>query len=202
MRIARYLAVGGALVALGLLLVRAPAIEAADHTDSAKVKLPANVKADIADFYAFLSPADNGNVVLVMTVAALTPAGMDQGFDDATRYDFHVDTDDDQKSDHKFSVRTKGTQIRVKGPNVDIQGDIGKVLTEGNVKFWAGVADDPFFIDLTGLADTLSSATDKFTGADPLAGTNVSAIVLEMPKAMLQGGASQTKLGLWATTTR
>ena len=43
---------------------------------------------------------------------------------------------------------------------------------------------------------------DSFTGADTVAGTNVSAIVLELPKALLRNGATETKLSVWATTMR
>jgi len=53
--------------------------------------------------------------------------------------------------------------------------------------------DDPFFFDFFGFLDGLN-----FTGADTFAGTNVSAIVLEVPSSELNGADSN--IALWART--
>jgi hypothetical protein len=78
----------------------------------------------------------------------------------------------------------------------------------GGGKLFAGPRDDPFFFDLPGFVQfkqqLLAGSTDLgvllggFTGADTFAGTNVSAIVLELPDARLGGGGRT--VGVWATT--
>ena len=58
---------------------------------------------------------------------------------------------------------------------------------------YVGPRDDPFFFDLAGFQAGL-----KFTnpGVDTFKGTNVTAIVLELP------AAPATKMGVWATTSK
>ena len=79
----------------------------------------------------------------------------------------------------------------------------------GGGKSFAGPRDDPFFFDLPGFVEfkkqLLAGSTDLsvllggFTGNDTFAGTNVSAIVLEVPNSRL-GGSGRT-VGVWATTS-
>jgi hypothetical protein len=78
----------------------------------------------------------------------------------------------------------------------------------GGGRLFAGPRDDPFFFDLPGFVEfkqqLLAGSTDLgvllggFSGNDTFAGTNVSAIVLELPNAKL-GGTGST-VGVWATT--
>lgn len=77
----------------------------------------------------------------------------------------------------------------------------------GGGKAFAGSRDDPFFFDLPGFVtfktNLLAGSTDLgvllggFTGTDTFAGTNVSAIAIEVPNARL-GGTGNT-VGVWAT---
>ncbi len=71
----------------------------------------------------------------------------------------------------------------------------------GGVRAFAGVRDDPFYIDLTRLLEVLGGQASSFRnpGDDTLAGLNTLAIVIEMPMSML-GGAQQ--IGVWATSSR
>ena len=216
MKLARSLLTIGALAGFGVLLASTPRLQAADHIDSEALaggpSTDADPGADIADLYAFVSPSDSSKAVLVMTVAPLDPASdADRAeFDDTVRYDFNVDTnaDDDADTiqvDHKYSVRTKGGMVRVMGNGVDIQGAQGTVLEDSaaGVKFYAGPRDDPFFINLSGLIATIRTGTASFSDPqDTVATTNVAAIVLELPKSLLQNGGSNTKLNVWATTVR
>ena len=70
-----------------------------------------------------------------------------------------------------------------------------------NVKAWAGLREDPFFFDLTGYQETLDTGTIAFdSNRDDFAGTNVTAIVIEMDAAA--AAADGTQLQIWATTGR
>ena len=81
-------------------------------------------------------------------------------------------------------------------------------LAGGGAAF-AGIRDDPFFFDLVGFTHfkqrLLAGSTDEtdlfsgFTGTDTFAGTNVSAIVLDVPNSAIGGGGRN--IGVWATVS-
>jgi hypothetical protein len=91
----------------------------------------------------------------------------------------------------------------VTGPTV--QGPLSTTLEAGGIKAFAGPRDDPFFIDLFGDRSVTSVLNAAFSAAlgeqigspdeqslefdpaaqDDLAGLNVLAIVVEVPKAMV-----------------
>src|SRR5712691_1464456 len=72
--------------------------------------------------------------------------------------------------------------------------------TRGGIKVFAGVRDDPFFFDLAQFKKIVAGMATRFNnpGTDAFAGTNVLAIVIELPSSML--GA--TRLGVWGSTSR
>jgi hypothetical protein len=92
-------------------------------------------------------------------------------------------------------VRTAETaQVRVS------RGATPVTASNGGITVFAGVRDDPFFFDLTQFQAILAGQASGFRnpGVDTFAGTNVLAIVVEVPISML-GGSS---LNVWGTTSR
>lgn len=189
-----------ALGAVGLMVGAAASgystVDAADHLDAPRSA--ANPMLDINDVYAFQSPVDPDSSVLIMTVNPLAGILSPTEFDETGAYRFKVDRDGDAKADLLIPISFEdanddGTQeMRVHGLNTE---DVGTPFSLRNGgRAWAGLADDPFFFDLAGFNDGLN-----FTGSDTLAGTNVSAIVLELPNEFLTGGGDST-IGVWATT--
>jgi hypothetical protein len=76
-------------------------------------------------------------------------------------------------------------------------------LPNGGSSF-AGQAADPFFVDLR-VFDLLYGTNLKEVGTDTLAGYNVNAIVLQVPKSALAFGADAAAnpvIGIWSTTSR
>jgi len=65
---------------------------------------------------------------------------------------------------------------------------------------FAGVRDDPFFFDLVQFKKIIAGEASAFRnpGVDTFAGTNVLAIVVELPSSLLGG----TKLSVWGSTSR
>ncbi len=219
--IARTLVVAGATIGLiGL----ARWAGAADHRDS--VSLTADAVADIADVYVFTSPTNPNNVVLAMTVDGLIPpseTGM-HFFDTDVLYQWKIDNNGDAVEDLVIQARAvgnrNGQQMRFRGPAVpSLAGaesvlltgrDLGRVRVssgaeaivsnEGGIHLFAGVRDDPFFFDLTQFRAILAGQASGFRnpGIDTFAGTNVLAIVVELPAHMLGG----TNLNVWGTTSR
>lgn len=82
----------------------------------------------------------------------------------------------------------------------------------GNIKVFAGQADDPFFVDLGAIFDlgTLRPlanlhtippiASGAETAYDYVKGFNVNAIVLQVPISAVTRSANEPIIGVWATT--
>jgi hypothetical protein len=84
------------------------------------------------------------------------------------------------------------------------------------IKVFAGQREDPFYIDLGGVFDTLNlrrfvpietAAEDENDsvnpfGSDMLSGFNVHSIALELPASMLTGDTGTSVLGAYASTSR
>ncbi len=200
---------GAALAAVALGSI--PAM-GADHRDSPATT--AAPRSDINDVYLFRGEQASG-AVLAMTVNPLTSPADTAGLrlDPATLYEFKVDSNGDAVADIAYKFRFSGT-----GATQDVTvhratgaaavtnepgGDLilsGKTSTGSGVtaitdssgrKAYVGPRDDPFFFDLAGFQAGL-----KFTGADTFKGTNITAIVLEVPSLPAQS------LGIWGTTSK
>ncbi len=183
--------------AAGLLFVPCNIAIAADHLDSPSVQSDGSL--DINDLYAFQSPSNPNNAVLVMTVNPLAGIMSSTAFSSAGIYEFHVDINGDAVSDRiftcYFTAPKRGSQnflvLRQNG-SVLVAGKTEQTLTiSGGGKARAGLFDDPFFFDLAGFQNGF-----KFTGDDFFKGLNVSAIVLEMPRTELGG----TNVAVWVRT--
>ena len=111
-----------------------------------------------------------------------------------------------------------------------LSGCTNTTLSAGGVRAWAGLRDDPFVVDIGQLNRILGGTQDVFraftspalgplrgrpprpegTRTDGFGGFNVSALVVEVPKAMVQGTrnrtrtylANNTTVGVWGTTSR
>jgi hypothetical protein len=198
---------------------------AADHLDAPGLTPPGgDVRLDLTDLYAFR--AADGRTALVLNVNGFSKPGQQETFAtgvpsvEATKrvsYNFRIDNNGDAREDVILGV-TFGTpnqqgvqkfQVRRNG-KVILNGKtsaFGKVrVNHGKgVRAFAGMRDDPFFFDLQGFLNILSSQPGKsFLGCssprpDAFAGSNVSSIVLELKPSLLTKRGS-SKIGVWATT--
>ena len=199
---------------------------AADHVDAPGLTPPGgNLQLDLTDVYAWR--ARNGNTVLAMNVNGLTAKGKRPVFasgspavarTNAVTYWFRVDNNGDAAADVNIAVsfgkaNSRGVQeLTVKRNGrllVEGQTSPGKSITinrSGAVRAYAGLREDPFFFDLDGFINILSSEAGKsFLGCksprtDFFAGRNVSAIVLELPASQLTRSGSSA-IGVWSATT-
>ena len=233
------LAAGLALAALGIAGSIGVVI-ASDHQDSPNVEL--NPLQDLTDVYAFPSPTA-GRIVLVMnTRAFLTPgASATAGFDHNQLYQFKIDNTGDAREDKVIQVTFEGSgasqTVEVRGPVAPpVQGAMANTVattsaaasgaintnlgSAGGMQVFAGVRDDPFYIDLeqffriipdrkpaTGSLGALPSAPTASAwrpanqAQNYVAGYNVLTIVVELPIADLTAGGT-SKLGIWGTISR
>lgn len=187
------------------------------HQDSAAAKQ--DPRLDISDVYVF--KGQTGTVFVMNT----NPLSADKGFHPEALYEFHIDTDGDAVQDLTFrmSFRTPGPDgrqawvlDRLTGAGATDRNATGTIVAAGRteeivttpdgVKVFVGRAGDPFYLDGTVITAVVTAlrngAPVDLSGFDPrqatnlFAGTDVTAIVLEVPDGLL---AAET-VGLWATT--
>jgi len=112
-------------------------------------------------------------------------------------------------------------------PNYPALAQQGIYSLPNNVRVWAGTADDPFYIDVGSIFDTVNlrptafgsgvpgvltaaqDASSQNTAPDALAGFNVNVIAIEVPITMLTSDGAkhpatdpQATIGVWGTTAR
>jgi len=198
----------GMLLAALWLAAAPAAVYAADHADAPGTK--ADHAADVADVFAWHDTAAR-RLVTAVTFDGLRPPvpGQRGTFDEDALYTIHFDRNGDQQPDADIDIRFaragNGTRLVIvqglPGAAPVLVGPVEQVLRRGSARVFAGLRDDPFFFDLEGFRQTLMTGTLSFNhDRDSFAGTNLTAIVLEMDlDAALAGG---TSLDLWATTGR
>ena len=153
-----FLAGAGALCAAALY---GPPLRAADHFDSANVKMAANRMADIADVYTWMT-SDGSKVNLALTVSPKDDGA--HHFGPAIQYVFHVEqhpafgmAGTETKILCTFTSDTVG-QCWVLGANSatadyvtgDFSAAAGRLSDSKKIRVFAGRRSDPFFFNLTG----------------------------------------------------
>src|SRR3990172_6462786 len=206
MRKLLYPAILGLMVIVLALGSAALSSRAADHLDAPGLTPPGgDTRLDINDVYAFQSPADADNTVLIMTVNPLAGVLNNGTFHPGASYDLMIDTDGNAKEDMMYRVTfsapdaSLAQDVRLRlvgagaGSGVLAAGQTGQnIPVKGGGMLRAGVFDDPFFFDLLGFLSLnfCNPGTNFFTGL------NTSAIVLEVPSASL----GPSNIGVWART--
>jgi hypothetical protein len=185
------------------LIVTGGAALGADHREAPLInRLPT---ADINDIYAFRNPANASRLVLVMTVNPLSVPDFagSYAFSPEVLYRFEIDNNGDARGDRRiditftpldagaqtFTARFPG-RVRVTGlatrPTIALNPNPPNIVQSRGIKIFAGPRDDPFFFDAVGFNRTLAG-TGGFRGINSFGGFNTSAIVVELPVAMVKG---------------
>ena len=151
---------------------------------------------DINDVYAFRSPADNNNLVVILSVHPYRGATPDPLFATDGKYEIYVSNSPDGAPDETPEATVKVTfsgspqQFRVSGLGADITGAVGQTVSAAGIKVYCGPRDDPFFFDLDGFRHFVSGPyipaagyRDAAMGAPVnfFGGANIGAIVIELP---------------------
>jgi hypothetical protein len=194
---------------------------AADHIDAPAVT---GAGSDITDVYAFQSPANDDNIVFVVNVQGLLAPSATAAtkFDEEVMIEINIDNSatKDNIEDLVIQAAFDNGMVKVYGPEAPIQKGLISTLLKsapiettisaygGNpstgerngIKVFAGPRDDPFFFDLNQFKAIIGGTATSFNnpGTDAFAGTNVLALVVEVPKSMLGTGS----VNIWATSNR
>jgi Domain of unknown function (DUF4331) len=200
-------------------------IYAADHIDAPAVTGAGNASLgnDITDVYAFQNPTDNTKMDFVInTQGLLSPAATGAArFPSNVMYELNIDNTGDNVEDLVIQFLIQNGKVRAYGPVAPgIAGTTSTVKTNGpmtettvtaygsspvigsnanGIKIFAGPRDDPFFFDLTRFKEIIGGTQTSFRnpGVDAFAGTNVMALVAEVPKSLLGSAAT---INVWAET--
>lgn len=161
------------VLSLGLVISAALVIVlvAADHIDAPAVGTLASGSTveDITDYYAFESPSNSNNYVFVCNVAGLSSA---TSFSDDVMYEFNIDGNGDNVEDQLIQVYFEDGQAITYGV-VDADGQTGlnsQIVTgatrvstasgssssAGDTQLFAGLRDDPFFMDFFQFVDIVN----------------------------------------------
>jgi len=164
-----------------------------------------DTRLDITDVYAFQSPSNSSNTVLIMGVNPLAGVLNDGTFRADASYELKIDSDGDAKEDRTYKVTfsapdasgVQGVTLRRVpsggGGSRLATGQTGQdIQVEGGGMLRAGVFDDPFFFDLVGFLSVNFCAP----GTNFFQGLNISAIVVEVPSASF----GSSNIGVWART--
>jgi len=178
-----------------LLLFLAGALQASDHSDAANDPI-----ANISDLYAFMNPpcktgggagcfAEPEELILAMTVnPGATRATQ---FSDDVDYHFYFENDVgvSRQIDCSFTIDQMVTCAGLNG--LSVQAPVGEIGVNGDLRVFAGLRDDPFFVDLEALENFTSVGILAFSepGVDSRAGTNVLAIVLGIKNSAFPAGS-------------
>jgi hypothetical protein len=222
------------LLALAVQTIPPTRSLASDHIDSPIITHDRS--SDVTDTYAFLDPNDNSKVVLIMSTQGFVVSGEHFGmaiFDHNIRYRFEVENTGDAKPDAFVDVYYSKGLGRVTPQTATIELPGGKKFTapttvsdqeykapefvitnnnENNAAFYAGVADDPFFLDDTGTNRMVASSImnpghpntallSERGGRDTYAGFNTMITAVSVPAAMLKGKAGNV-IGINCVTQR
>lgn len=201
-------AIGLVAVILALGLAALPT-GAADHRDAPGVN--DDGRTDINDIYAFQSPSNPNNTVLIMTVnpaAGTTIFQSSTTFRDNSNYEFMIGNGANPKTRLQYEIRfgrPDGNGIQNVRLRVRKIGEKFKTIAEGRTRenvpvdgggmLRADIFDDPFFFDLLAFQDNLNFCPGG-KGQDFFAGLNVTAIVLEVPSSSFE----TNNIGVWART--
>ena len=208
------------IIGLSLVAIAGLVLVAADHIDAPSVTGNA---ADITDVYAFQGQDTNNMVFAVNTQGLLSPGGTAAAeFSENMLIEVNIDNTGDNVEDLVIQAIRKGDKMYFFGPyapaakglssTIDVSkasgsvaiskyGAAANVSTENGMKFFAGPRDDPFFFDLGQFQKILGGTATGFNnpGADTFAGTNVLAVVVEVPKSSLGNAAT---INVWSETKK
>lgn len=194
----------------------------ADHNEALAVR---DTGSDIADLFAYQSPQNSNNLVFVATVKGLLSpsATATAQFDENVMIEFNIDNDGDAIEDLVIQCIFEDGMVSMYGPYVaSATNSLNSTLnteatlteaaitpynsdaiigTNAGMSVFAGPRDDPFFFDFGQFGAILGGNASSFNdpGTDSFAGTNVLAVVAEIPKSMLGSGDS---INTWVETKR
>lgn len=185
-----------------LAMLSAGTVFAADHLDSPSVGL--DPAADINDVYAFVNPNDSNEVILALTVTPL--ADTNSVFSDSVNYNFLITNDaGDDITISCGRINGSAQTLQCDSDNgLSAGGFLNTINTNGDIRMFAGLRDDPFFFDLAAFNATVDQLSAQFTnpGTNFFLGLDTLSIVLGIRSDRLTNNGANPTLQVSAATVR
>ena len=185
-------------------------LPASDHGDPNSVA--DNPVANLLDLYAFVDPfcqaqggvgCEEGPDELILALTLYPDATADSRFSSDVQYHFYIENDNGQDLQVDCSVSDEQV-VSCSSGGLAAQAPVGQVGVNGGMRVFAGLRDDPFFVDGGALQDFAQIGVAAFSepGVDTLAGQNVLAIVVGIDVDGFPAGAEpdHNLLKIWAAS--
>jgi hypothetical protein len=220
----RFVTAAAAAVALACaaFLYEAHAARGSDHQDTYNLANRANTSADITDVFVFPSPSNTNNVVFVMNVSPLIPAGMGptKFFDPSLMWQFKIAHGATNPEDQVIQLGVTGTGanqvITLYGPSKPNEVGTSNTFTKPTASFryntasnlgngilaFAGPRADPFYFDLFQFFSFLGdrAASNHKSQSDP--GTGDTLTGTPTFNGFAAGTMSSSAAGAYACSTK
>ncbi len=159
--------------------------------------------ADITQLYAFMNPAcrvsggtgcEAAPEELILALTVNPSATETTRFSDGVVYHIYFENDVGVASQIDCSI-SAGQVITCAGLNgLSVSAPVGEVGVNGDIRVFAGLRDDPRYIDAEALARFSTIGVQAFNepGIDTLAGSNTLAIVVGIKYASFPAGSGAT----------
>jgi len=183
------------------LLLLAGLAQAHDHSDPSSVG--STPVADILDFYAFMNPScrtsggtgcESPPEELILALTVNPSATEDSHFSESVVYHIYFENDVGVSSQIDCSISAQ-QMVTCAGLNgLSVSAAVGEVGVNGDIRVFAGLRDDPAFLDTAALAMFETKGVLAFSppGVDGFAGSNVLAIVLGIKNNSFPAGSGST----------
>jgi len=187
-------------ILISTLLLTALNLQAADHVDATQIT--SDPSADINDVFLFVNPNDADELIIANTSFPI--AGPGTQFSDAVTYNVVIEND----ADDEFLISCTfegGVTVTCNGPDdMSVSGPIGSIITNDDIRVFAGLRDDPFFFDLQAFAATAATGTAQFSapGSEFFLGLDTLAIVIGVSSDALTNDGENPVLEVYGTTVR
>ncbi|MCK7594082.1 DUF4331 family protein [Pseudomarimonas salicorniae] len=189
------------LASLGLAL-SASLCSAADHRDGTLAA--SDPSADLNDVYLFINPNDASELVAIVTFHPDAPR--DARFSDAVEYRMHFDNGATGGRNTITCTFPRGVDVNCSGLGgaLSVQGGIDRTLSNGDLRVFTGLRDDPFFFDGPAFNRTRADLAPRFTnpGVNSFRNFNTLIIAMGIKHARLTNGGANPILKVYGSSNR
>jgi len=191
-------------VLIAVLAAASIPARAADHRDGPLAT--GDPAADLNDIYVFNNPNDPTEMVLATTY--FPAANASSRFSDVVQYRTFLDNGAGPTGRDSITCTFTGGGSRFACTNpsgsLSASGPLNQTVTNGNLRVWAGLRDDPFFFDVDAFNRTRAAVAPRFTnpGINGFGSFNTLAIVFGIKRNAITNNQANPIVRVWGSATR
>ncbi len=186
-----------------ILAAAALPVSAADHRDGPLAT--GDPAADLNDIYLFVNPNDATELVVISTY--FPAANANSRFSDVVQYRTFFDNGATGGRDTMTCTFTEGGSrfsCSNTSGSLSASGPLNSTATNGNLRVFAGLRDDPFFFDVDAFNRTRAAVAPRFTnpGVNGFGAFNTLVVAFGIKSTALTGAGANPIVRVWGSTTR